>query len=194
MVTWRVLFTFIYLSAFLFFACSNSTEPEEQPDLEDQLEHIVNTDEEKLLLIDHIPLDLTYYQVKEILPDLSEPIVESEYFSILERATINTNLFSHDCNLEFNFSNDTLYAYWYNIDNLSNGVADSLYTYLQSFYGEIYGDYFEEISHDPGASGYPIFWGSYWDSDEYEVVIGNNIYANYCLLAFGFQERINFKK
>jgi len=144
---------------------------------------------DELLLINKIPIGITYEEVKNVFPNISELRVEG---GNLYDAKVDFFILNNKAKLEFNFkaykNNITLYSYYYFIDSLDNDIADSLYLLLKKFYNEHYGNSSEGKELDP-AGFYNIT--SFWRTKEFSVGLTNNVYHNYNVLGWGFQKPKN---
>lgn len=140
----------------------------------------------ELLLINKIPIGITYEKVKNVFPNISELRMESEN---LYDAKVEINILNHKAKIEFNFksykTNNMLYSYYYFVDSLDADIADSLYMLLKNFYKGYYGNSFEETELDP--AGFSNIT-SVWKTKDFDIVLTNNIYKNYNIVAWGFQK------
>jgi hypothetical protein len=147
----------------------------------------VDTDEEKLLLINSVPLGIGYEDVKSRIPETGEMSIEaySEYMHRqgLARASTDMRVLDRDAKLEFNFENNNLYSYYYRIDGLDEGAASSLYGRLQAFYSERLGKPREEQQ----AGGDARSRSSYWSAEKYHVVMTDSAQPGGHILSWGFQ-------
>ena len=85
------------------------------------------TDQDKLLLIEHLPLNVNYTQAKKLFPYLSHTTAEgnSTYLESkgLTEAFLDMKVFSHKARIELNFKDDRLYSYYYSINLLNKKTA-----------------------------------------------------------------------
>ena len=141
---------------------------------------------DELLLINKIPIGITYEEVKDVFPNISELRAEGRN---LYDAKVDLCILNNKAKIEFNFkaykNNNMLYSYYYFIDSLDSDIADSLYLLLKNFYKEHYGNSSEGKELDP-AGFYNIT--SFWRTKEFSVGLTNNVYHNYNVLGWGFQK------
>ena len=144
--------------------------------------------EDELLIINKIPIGTIYEEVKNYFPNVSELRLEGRHYNLYD-AKEGIDILNHKAIVEFNFqSYDTLnilYSYYYFIDSLDNSIADSLYLILKNFYSNHYGHSSENTSFDP--AGITIIT-SFWNTKEFDIVLGKNIYKNYSAVSWGFQK------
>ena len=102
------------------------------------------TDQDKLLLIEHLPLNVNYTQAKKLFPYLSHTTAEgnSTYLESkgLTEAFLDMKVFSHKARIELNFKDDRLYSYYYSINLLNKKTASELYEKIWCFYTERHGN------------------------------------------------------
>ena len=148
------------------------------------------TDQDKLLLIEHLPLNVNYPQAKKLFPYLSHTTAEgnSTYLESkgLTEAFLDMKVFSHKARIELNFKDDRLYSYYYSINLLNKKTASELYEKIWCFYTERHGKPNWETKNS--ESNY-ISHSSFWNSENYAVVLTNNIFPAKCILSWGFQRR-----
>ncbi len=143
------------------------------------------TEDDFLMIINFIPFNSSYKFIQQLFPEVSELNVKYRRYY---KAYFKTTIFNKETTLEFNFSTDyTLLNFGFNIYQLDFEEADSLYKELQKYYSHKFGKYKEEINKNPGSSGYPIYHGSYWKSDEFDITVGLNENFDNCILGWGFQ-------
>jgi hypothetical protein len=147
----------------------------------------LDTDEEKLLLINSVPLGIGYEDVKSRIPETGEMSIEaySEYMHRqgLARASVDMRVLDRDAKLEFNFENNNLYSYYYRVEGLDEGAASGLYGRLQAFYSERLGKPREEQQ----ADGDTRSRSSYWSAEKYHVVMTDTALPGGRILSWGFQ-------
>lgn len=151
----------------------------------------VTHDEDKLLLIRRLPLGLSYAEVRRHVPDLSpvrDEIPPTPGTPHLTEADAPARILNRDSRMEFNFREDSLYAYGYWLEHLTYVTSDSLYRRLQDFYSQRFGPYLEEKGQPEEGSRSNA---SYWGAGGFEVVLVNNIYRDHCTLAWSFQLPVN---
>lgn len=145
------------------------------------------SNDQKLMLIEEVPLGLTYDQVQQRFPDLGAQQSEgSGATAHLTEAHLQTDVMDREALIEFNFENDRLYSYYYRIDSLDCAEGDSLYAELRDFYAGYYGDLREEEEDEGGYSAR----SSYWRMDEGQQggAVTLSRQADECRLGWGFQQ------
>ncbi|MBI4056309.1 MAG: hypothetical protein HY399_02040 [Elusimicrobia bacterium] len=144
-------------------------------------------DEKYLLLIQQVPLDLTYEEVKKQIPTLGKKLPEGGSDVLqqqgLTEASTKVSLFNSEALLEFNFKNDKLYSTFFSLSEIDCDASQSLYQQLQKFYSSRFGKASEESETE---EGYPRE-GSSWSTKNSSIILENNIYDNSCTLSWGFQ-------
>ncbi|HYP30087.1 MAG TPA: hypothetical protein VE262_25505 [Blastocatellia bacterium] len=147
----------------------------------------IDSDEEKLLLIDLVPLGIGYEDVKSRIPETGEMNIEaySEYMQRqgLARASTELRVLDRDAKLDFNFENNNLYSYYYRIEGLDEAAASELYSRLQAFYSGRFGKPREELQAEGGARAR----SSYWSADKYHVAMTDSLHPGGHTLSWGFQ-------
>lgn len=144
-------------------------------------------EEARLLLIQEIPLGITHAELRERLPAvgmlLPEGPADVESEEALGEATLPTRVLGYDARLEFNFRRDTLYSYYYWLDDLGCDRALGMYRRLRRFYDERLGSSREEIQREPGYESRSAFW----TPADWSVVATLGLEGEVCRLAWGFQ-------
>ncbi len=147
--------------------------------------------EEKLLLINKIPIGADYVDVKQIIPEISGLKQEGSLFY----AESAVSIFNQEGSIRFNFQYqdtvDLLYNFAYSIDSLDKNTADSLYRVLKLFYSKYYGKGSEHREDYP-AGFYNIT--TVWKKRQFDLILVKNVYSGDNILSWGFQEPHNYKK
>lgn len=144
-------------------------------------------EEARLLLIQEVPLGLSYSEARERLPGLG-PLVpegpeEVAAEEALGEAALSTRVLGQPARLEFNFQGDSLYSYYYVLGELGCDRALGLYRRLRRFYDERLDRGREEIQREPGYESR----SAYWTPDDWSVVATLGLEGEVCRLAWGFQ-------
>lgn len=129
----------------------------------------LSSDRDKLLLIQKLPLGLTYHEAKQRLPSLGllKPEGGMEPGDTgLEEAWGEMMVLNRKASLECNFNAGRLYSYYFSVESLDDAGARSLYRELQRFYTMQYGNYHEEHENDEGR----LMSSSLWSSDSFGIV------------------------
>jgi len=146
------------------------------------------SDDAKLLLINYVPLGVTYEKVKAALPrrvnSRGKKWVIQEIWTF--RGIDKCQYSEQKRILEFNFEYDKLYSYYFFLKDLDSVEAGELYANLLEFYASHFGQYDESVASDP--AGFRAE-SSFWTLDEFSVALTNNIYASSCILSWGYQIR-----
>ncbi len=143
------------------------------------------TEDDFLMIINYTPFNSSYKFIQQLFPKVSELNVK---FRRYYKAYLDTTILNKKTKLEFTFNTDnTLQNVRFFIYQLNYNEADSLYKELQKYYSNKFGKFMEEIEKNPGSSGYPIFHGSYWKSDDFDITVGLNENFDNSVLAWGFQ-------
>ena len=141
-------------------------------------------EDQKLLLINQIPIGSSYSEISEIFNDISELKVEHSTNNLNE-ATATVKILGYNASIEFNFKGKSVYSYYYKIKDLEKNTADSLYLFLQNFYTEHYGSFSEEKETESSASSSV---SSFWKLEKFSVSMTKNIYPDFVILAWGYQK------
>lgn len=161
---------------------------EEVPGMPDGLGD--RSEEERLLLVDEVPLGLSYQEVRARLPALGP--LRSEVPGAgpdrLTEADLSTRVLDRTARLEFNFRRDTLYSFYFMVSEVGCPDARSLYERFQEFYAARYGAPQEEVLREPGYEAR----SSFWRADDFEVVGTLGVQAETCRVGWGFQEQAGF--
>ena len=187
------LLTIFYLTNFLYHCSNNDDSKNKISDKQNDSNSVTITkvkipdkhldDKQKLLLIEQIPIGTSYSDIKAIFNNISELSAEHSIRNLFE-AKAEVNILNYDAIIEFNFKNENVYSYYYQINELDKNIADTLYDYIQKFYSDNYGNYLEEKEAE--SSSYMNI-SSYWQLENFQVVMTNNIYQDYSILSWGFQ-------
>lgn len=149
----------------------------------------IESDEQKLMLIDLVPLGIGYEDVKSRIPETGEMSIEaySEYMQRqgLARASTDLRVLDRDAKLDFNFENNNLYSYYYRIEGLDEASASELYSRLREFYSGRFGKPREEQQSEGAARAR----SSYWSADKYHVAMTDSSQPGGHTLSWGFQSQ-----
>jgi len=145
----------------------------------------LSTDEQRFLLIEHIPFGLTYKEVKERLPSLRE--IHPDGHSPeqgeegLFEASAPTTAFGREASLEFNFGKKGLYSYYFWLTDLTAADAATYQTALRAFYSKRYGRPHRQPGEQVDAD--------YWFQPGYRVVLRRFAFGTGVVLQWGYEER-----
>jgi hypothetical protein len=144
------------------------------------------TDEQKLRLIDVLPLRSAYADVREVFPTVGpeEPagIGLSDHLST---AHVPVSILDRNGILEFNFDDGALYSYYYRIDSLQCDEARRLTDTLRARYSAAFGRAIHEAEQEPGYASD----SSFWPLPQYEGALALTLgrQSDECRLSWGFQ-------
>jgi hypothetical protein len=145
------------------------------------------SDQEKLLLIQRVPLGVTYSGVREIISDLGPQRPEAPggppEMADLTDASVTVQVLGHSTRLEFNFQKNKLYSYSYGSLEVSAAAGDSLFEYLCSFYSSQFGT---PVAEDAQDSPYFVK-DRRWPRIGYEAGVTMSIADTMRILGWGFQ-------
>ena len=190
----RYLTLFLILAALLTAGCTDRPDPEpsEAPEPVEAPPPRMRpldewTDDEKLMLIEEVPLGTSYEAVAGQIPTLSALQPEGGSGILGEQglydAAARTSVLGHDALIEFNFEHEDLYSYTYTLRDLECETAANLYAQLQEFYALRFGAYSEEQQ----AEGAYRSTSSYWRGAPPHLTLTNTFYGEACTLSWGFQ-------
>ena len=151
-------------------------------------------DDEKLLLINYLPLDITYEEAKFRFPNISETRNEGNSDLLgkngLTEAFINIEIFDLNAKVELNFKNNKLYSYCYFLMDIDLSLSSTIYDKLKSFYSKHYGEFEEDNESEHNYLGYHCRW----KMKDFEFGITNNVYEynNTATLGWGYQKIISY--
>jgi hypothetical protein len=147
------------------------------------------TDEQKLMLFEHIPLGTTLSQVKEVAPGLGTPRVEGLPARGLTDAEVAFEVLGYHTRAEFNFRQDTLYSVNFGPLVLPADSGDALFDDLNKFYSSRLGTPLVDDGEDS-----PYFVKSrFWRISEGEVGVSNSLDDRQRILGWGYQPALNTK-
>jgi len=129
----------------------------------------LSSDRDKLLLIQKLPLGLTYDEVKQRLPSMGALKPEGGMEpgnSGLEEAWDEMIVLNRKASLECNFNTGRLYSYCFSVEKLQDPDARAFYRELQRFYTMQFGNYHEEHQNEEGR----LLSSSLWSSDSFGIV------------------------
>ena len=191
----RLIFCIIALTV---ISCQNKTESDRpettpqtdiaEPQAEEQQSQL--TDEQILLLAEILPLGVSYEQVQQIFPEISQLSYEGGMEILgrrgLHEAKVKLPILEQDASIEFNFRHDSLYSCYFFIMNLDPDTCNVLYKQVQDFYSARFGEFEEEKNENASFIGYT----SFWLPEQYDLAVSNNAYIGRSnILGWGFQEK-----
>lgn len=144
------------------------------------------TDEQKLMLVEEIPLGSTYEEVRQQYPSVGPEEPEGQGATAhLSQAHLPVEVMDRDALIEFNFDEQELYSFYYRIDSVDCNEGEELYRELQSFYTDYYGDARQEEEPEDGY----VATSSYWRMGEAQggVALTLGRQDGICRLGWGFQ-------
>lgn len=145
----------------------------------------LSTEQDQLLMINYLPLDLSYREVKERFPSLGEvqaATVPGGTLTGTATGKIKTPG-GYESIAELDFERNALTRYSFLVI-AESVVTTTMYQRLQSFYTMRYGNYHQELREE-GAQR----WGrSYWTSDIFAVVVTLQDSAGVHSLRWGFEK------
>lgn len=122
-------------------------------------------DEQMLMLIERVPFGTNYNKVKEMFPSVKSLRPESGSSELAAKGymetTVNINLLGKSAVLEFNFSKDSLYSFFYTIStdpDYDKGM--DFFHGLQNFYSKRLGDYQEGNVEEYNHYSRSCFWNT----------------------------------
>lgn len=145
------------------------------------------TDEEKLLIYKIIPKRISYQETKAIFPGMGELKTEGDgtmepKYGLYE-SNLSLSVLGRQARLEFNYENDSLYAYYFFISNVDSLAAEQIYIELRNFYELRFGAYAEERE-----TRQYIYESCFWESDTLNFGISKSIYTkDNAIIGWGFQ-------
>ncbi|MFN3403125.1 MAG: hypothetical protein ACK40G_03455 [Cytophagaceae bacterium] len=152
---------------------------------EDVVLELKRQDKKYLMLIEDIPLGSNYKYIKEKFPKLKAPRPEggSEQLGAqgYSDATSEIRLMNYSGTIEFNFKNDSLYSYFFTLNENDYDKGMNLYYGLQTFYNEKWGACIEENVEEM----HKYSRSCYWNPENFSTVMSYNI--NSGMLSWGFQ-------
>lgn len=121
------------------------TEKEEEPERTERVEIQLNQQDRSLLMLaDQIALGTDYQKIKEQVPNLKEirPEGNSDVLAAegLTEATASASFMEKQTGIEFNFKNDSLYSFYYLINELNTEKGERLYKGIRTYYLERWGE------------------------------------------------------
>ncbi|MFW5972902.1 MAG: hypothetical protein ACOCTG_02835 [Bacteroidota bacterium] len=147
---------------------------------------VIRDDEEKLLLIEDLPLGSNYEDVRALFPAVGpeepEQGLEDE---ALSRAFLPVSVLGNDATLEFNFRDTELYSYFYRIEPIDCSDGAELYGELQNFYQERYGEPEVEQTRENVYTARSSFWRDAEERADVAMTLGQQV--DECRLSWGFQ-------
>jgi hypothetical protein len=145
------------------------------------------TDDQKLLLFEHVPLGATLSEVRDAMPDLGDQRMEGLAGGGLTDAGAELEVVGCRTRVEFNFRHDTLYSVSFGPLNLPADSGDALFDRLSAFYSRRFGTPLVADGQDSPyfvrSRSWPAPWG--------EVGVINSLAGDRRLLGWGYQPTLN---
>lgn len=142
-------------------------------------------DKKILMLPDSITFSISYKKAKEIFPNLKKPNAEGGGYTSasngLTEASATIGLMNKKINLELNFRNDSLYSYFFTLEESNFEKAGIYYRSIRNFYNGKFGDCRQEAIEEENR----YTESCYWPGREFQTFISNNI--NEGNISWGFQ-------
>ncbi|MFN0157469.1 MAG: hypothetical protein ACKVRP_05270 [Bacteroidota bacterium] len=178
----RIHFSYVIVGFWAFtciFGCGRQSES--HPPRVDTL----SVEREQLLMINHLPLGLSYNDVKLRFPSLGEVRNGSAPGQALTGIASGTMrvMTGWDAIVEMKFEDDALIRYSFVITGDSMTSATT-YGRLQSFYTMQFGNYHQELQEN----GDQRLMRSYWTSDVFAVVVVSRDSSGNHSLSWGFEK------
>ena len=151
---------------------SMTAKPAPRPKLvpEDLKPVSLDTLDDRMLLHKQVPLDVSYQSLKQAMPQLGT--LRHEGGRDLTEARLLIEVLGYQAEVEFNFKNEMLYSYYYQLGLNSRDEANAAYQKLQDYYSRFYGASEQETVQE--SSHYAVE-SSFWKTEEVEVSVVNNI-------------------
>lgn len=145
------------------------------------------TDEQKLLLFEHLPLRVSLADVKDAVPDLSPQRLVGTPGGELTSAGTGVDVLGHRTRVEFGFRDDTLYVVTFGPVDLPADSGDALFARLNEFYSHRLG---APLVGDGQDSPYYVK-SRYWRATSCEVGLANSLAEERRILGWGYQPITN---
>lgn len=166
----------VLVGVVIVFGCQRDVESPPSQILE------LTTDEQRFLLVEHLPFGLSYKEVKERLPALREihPDGHSEQQGRqgLFEASAPMSAFGRDASLECNFGKEGLFSYYFWLTDLTPAEATTYQSALRTFYVRRYGP----SRRQPGGA-------EYWFQPSYRVILRRFSFGTGDVLQWGYEQR-----
>jgi hypothetical protein len=145
----------------------------------------LQTDAEKLLLVEQVPFGITYKDTKQLFPALREIHPEGHASQLGEQglyeASMDMSIFGQQGRLEFNYDKDGLYSYYFWLTELNERKANVLNAELRAFYTKRFGKP-RPLEQLPVKT-------VYWFQEAYRVLIQQFPRNDKTVLQWGFERR-----
>lgn len=115
-------------------------------------------DEDKLRLIDYIPLGITYAQLESCNLGVSNIEAPDSALSTTGIATAPLPFADRLWELRFNFTKGILHSYFVHLSGIDHGTADSLYADIRKHYSKQFGKPFEQVELDEAYKYHSVTW------------------------------------
>jgi hypothetical protein len=179
--------------AVLIAACA---EPQPDPgpvppdalDVEDdeQLPDERLSDDEKLMLIERLPIGSGYDDVRAIFPGVGpEEPAGMGLTETLSTATVPVQVMDESAVLELNFDDGVLYSYYFQITDMDCSETEALRDELREYYQTRFG---ESTYESESEAGYAME-SDYWPLPDHDAALAMTLgrQAEVCRLAWGYQ-------
>ena len=138
------------------------------------------TDDQKLLLLEQIPIGATPTDVIKVVPELGDRRPEGRG---LTDALAEVRVLGYGTRVEFNFASDSLYGVYFGPLELASAIGDSLFDRLTNFYTQRLG-----VPQVEDAQDSPYFVKSRnWRTRSAEIGVTNSLVGDKRELSWGYQ-------
>lgn len=204
MASWANILSRATLVALLFAAFGCEAQPEATPEMDEVAppdrtspdgQGVQDapppdlTEEQKLMLIQEVPLGVDYAYVEDrfqtVGPEEREALGAGDQLS---QAFLPVSILNEEGTLEFNFDDDALYSYYYRLDSLACDVGEQRYDELNSFYSDYFGDAREEEEQANDYRSRSSFWRMGEQEGAVAMTLGEQ--SDVCRLSWGFQQQV----
>jgi len=141
------------------------------------------TDDQKLLLFEHVPLGAALSEVKDAVPDLGNQRLEGLPGGELTDAGAEVEVIGFRTRVEFNFRRDTLYSVSFGPLDLPADSGDAVFDRLSAFYSRRFGTPLVEDGQDTPYFVRSRSWRASWG----EVGVINSLAGDRRILGWGYQ-------
>ena len=153
----------------------------------DTSRHETRDDRVRMMMIEDVPLGLTYDEVRNRVEGLGEPEPELDGIAPeLTEVRAATRILGHDAALEFNFRRDTLYSYYFHVDAASCGEAEALYEEIVDIYSSAWGQARQEAEDEGGYTWRSSSWTLPDDIEASQTAITLGRQGETCRVGWGF--------
>jgi hypothetical protein len=144
------------------------------------------SDDEKLMLIDRLPIGSSYDDVRDVFPSVGpEEPAGTGLTETLSTASVPVRVMEEDAVLELNFDDGVLYSYYFQVHDADCGEAEALRAELRQYYQARFGDSVYESEEEPGYTMESDFWHLPNHDAALAMTLGRQ--ADVCRLAWGYQ-------